>query len=55
MGNSESQQESGGHGAQQGLAASPNMRTCYYKVLQVERSEATTTEDIKKVEPPLCP
>jgi hypothetical protein len=49
MGNSESQQESGTHGAPHGLAASPDMRTCYYEVLQVERSDATTTDDIKKV------
>lgn len=51
MGNGESQQdgEREGGGRQQGLAASTEMRTCYYQVLQVERSDATTTDDIKKV------
>jgi len=50
MGNSESQQQDGDNsGARQRLAASPEMRTCYYEILEVERSDATTTDDIKKV------
>jgi len=50
MGNSESQQQDAGDtGARQRLAASPEMRTCYYEILDVERSDTTTTDDIKKV------
>jgi hypothetical protein len=55
MGNSESQQDSGGHGTAHGVAASADMRSCYYDVLQVERSDATTTDDIKKVSSLLVP
>jgi hypothetical protein len=45
MGNAESQQPRG----PQADAESSEMRTCYYEVLEVERSESTTTDDIKKV------
>ena len=47
MGNSESQLPDGG------VAASPEMRTCYYEILEVERSDTTTTDDIKKVSYPV--
>jgi hypothetical protein len=48
MGNSESQHTEGGSRTSGGTAQS-EMRTCYYEVLQVERSDSTTTDDIKKV------
>jgi hypothetical protein len=47
MGNNESQ------ASEQGSAAaitSNEMRACYYDVLEVERSDATTAEDIRKVD-----
>jgi hypothetical protein len=45
MGNSESQQQ----GESTANAVSFEMRTCYYEILEVERSDATTSDDIKKV------
>jgi hypothetical protein len=45
MGNAESQQPGG---APTGTA-SAEMRTCYYETLEVERSDSTTSDDIKKV------
>jgi hypothetical protein len=45
MGNTESQQPGGA----QKEAASSEMRTCYYEVLEVERADSTTSDDIKKV------
>jgi hypothetical protein len=47
MGNSESQNSEGGSRA--GGTAPPEMRTCYYEILEVERSDTTTADDIKKV------
>ena len=47
MGNSESQNSEGGNRASG--AAPSEMRTCYYEILEVERSDATTSDDIKKV------
>lgn len=54
MGNSESQNSEGGSRA--GGTAPPEMRTCYYEILEVERSDTTTADDIKKVSLPsaLC-
>jgi len=46
MGNAESQQP--GQEDERSLTSN-EMRTCYYEVLEVERSDATSTEDIKKV------
>jgi hypothetical protein len=47
MGNSESQNSEGG--SRPSGTAPSEMRTCYYEILEVERSDATTTDDIKKV------
>jgi len=47
MGNAESQQQAGQD--HRGPGTSNEMRACYYEVLEVERSDETTTEDIKKV------
>lgn len=49
MGNSESQNSEGGSRASS--TALPEMRTCYYEILEVERSDATTADDIKRVSP----
>jgi hypothetical protein len=46
MGNSESQQSNEARTREE---TSPGMRTCYYETLEVERSDSTTTDDIKKV------
>jgi hypothetical protein len=54
MGNSESQQAGQG-GDNRSAAASSEMRTCYYEVLEVERSDSTTADDIKKVRKPFYP
>ena len=51
MGNSESQQP-GPEDNNGSAAASSEMRTCYYEVLEVERSDSTTADDIKKVHNP---
>ena len=48
MGNSESQQPEQGDN-DRSVAGSSEMKTCYYEVLEVERSDATTADDIKKV------
>jgi len=47
MGNSESQQP--GEKGTTSQTASADMRTCYYEILEVERSDSTTSDDIKKV------
>src|SRR5271170_2056543 len=47
MGNSESQQPEGGERRAE-VASSSEMRTCYYEILEVERSISTSSEDIKK-------
>jgi hypothetical protein len=47
MGNSESQQGEG----RPDIREPSEMRRCYYEVLEVERSDSTTTDDIKKVLP----
>jgi hypothetical protein len=49
MGNSESQQPRQGDNNDGSGTASSEMRTCYYEVLEVERSSSTTSDDIKKV------
>lgn len=51
MGNSESQQP-GSEEDNRSAAAFSEMRTCYYEVLEVERSDSTTADDIKKVHNP---
>jgi len=51
MGNAESQDP----GDTSGQTGSGEMRRCYYEVLQVERSDSTTADDIKKVRRPLYP
>ena len=44
MGNAESQQPE-----EEGTRQDTAMRTDYYELLEVERSDSTTTEEIKKV------
>jgi hypothetical protein len=51
MGNAESQDP----GDTSGHTGSGEMRRCYYEVLQVERSDSTTADDIKKVRRPRYP
>ena len=46
MGNSESQQGENSTKSSKDIA---EMRRDYYEILEVERSELTTTDDIKKV------
>ena len=50
MGNCESQEP--GQKGENKIAGAPSseMRTCYYEILEVERSDSTTADDIKKVD-----
>jgi len=48
MGNAESRQNSNSGQVPSRESATGEMRTCYYDVLEVERSSATSVEEIKK-------